>query len=342
MKTLALGLRALGCRFVRPKRPYKLTLSVTQRCNSRCTLCRIWQRDQQAAELSVDEIARFLDRARRFAWVDLTGGEPTLRDDFPALAEVVVRHCPELVLLHFPTNGLDTERVLRQTGEILKARPPRLIVTVSLDGPRLVHDRLRGVTGGFAASVETYRRLSKRSGCEVHFGTTLSAANLGRFEDMVREVEALVPGVGPDDFHVNVAHVSPLHYGNEGARVGDAAQLADEVARVLSLRRRRVNLVSVFDRRYLKGAEAYLRTGRSPAACRALAASCYVASDGTVFPCTLRDVPLGSVRDAEFDVGGLWASPAAEELRREIRAHRCPGCWTPCEAYPSLAAGALL
>src|SRR3989441_9416111 len=101
---LALAGRALETNVRRPSHPYKLTFCVTFWCNYRCQTCNIWKMAPRD-ELRLEEIQRFFQRSGRFLWVDLTGGEVTLRRDFIDVCHAVIDGCPDLLLLHFPTNG---------------------------------------------------------------------------------------------------------------------------------------------------------------------------------------------------------------------------------------------
>ena len=59
--------------FIRLPEPYKLTFSVTYRCNSRCKTCRIWERGAED-ELTCEEIDRIF-RNLNTEWVNLTDSE---------------------------------------------------------------------------------------------------------------------------------------------------------------------------------------------------------------------------------------------------------------------------
>src|SRR5262245_26332296 len=82
--------------------PYKLTFVVTYWCNYRCKTCNIWQKTPKD-ELTLDEITEFFRKSNRFNWIDFTGGEVWLRKDFVGIVEAALRHCRNLVLIHFPT-----------------------------------------------------------------------------------------------------------------------------------------------------------------------------------------------------------------------------------------------
>ena len=70
-------------------------------------------------------------------------------------------------------------------------------------------------------------------------------------------------------------------------------------------------------------------------------ASCFVDSWGNVFPCTIYDRKVGSLRDVDYDLGRIWRAPETVGLQQEIWDYHCPQCWTPCEAYQSILGNVL-
>ena len=68
--------------------------------------------------------------------------------------------------------------------------------------------------------------------------------------------------------------------------------------------------------------------------CRSLTSSVFVAPTGEVHPCTVYARPLGNAW--ETPLPALLSSPEAEEARRAVREDKCPGCWSPCEAYQTI------
>jgi len=119
----ALAKAALRANLGRLDFPFKLTFCLTFWCNYRCTTCNIWKMAPRD-ELSLDEIRRFFARSGRFLWIDLTGGEVTLRKDFIDICHAVIDGCPDLLLLHFPTNGYLTDKVVA-AAKAITTRPGR-------------------------------------------------------------------------------------------------------------------------------------------------------------------------------------------------------------------------
>src|SRR3546814_4731576 len=88
-----------------------------------------------------------------------SGGEVTLRKDFVEVAHAVIDNCPDLLLLHFPTNGYLSDKIVENTRAIMARRPEKLIITVSTDGDEQMNDEFRGIQGGWQRPIETFRRL---------------------------------------------------------------------------------------------------------------------------------------------------------------------------------------
>ncbi len=338
---LALARRAAEANLRRPDFPFKLTFALTFWCNYKCQTCNIWQRKPKD-ELTAEEIDDFFRISNRFSWVDLTGGEVSLRKDFPQICESLIRHNRQLLLLHFPTNGYLTDRIVEQTRQILALRPPKLIITVSMDGDEEMNDLVRGIPGGYRRQMETFRRLRELKGAEVVLGMTLSKLNAHHREAAFAAAQREVPGLEYRDLHVNIVHESDHYLGNTELGLRDYSdetrqRLIHETKIHARLRARLpVHPVDYLERAYLSRVEDYLRTGVTPMRCHALRASCFVDSWGTVFPCTIYDRPLGSLRETGYDLRPIWNAEPTRQVQGEIWEKQCPQCWTPCEAYPSI------
>jgi MoaA/NifB/PqqE/SkfB family radical SAM enzyme len=309
------------------KLPWKATLCLTYLCNLRCGFCRIWER-RPKNELTLEEWTRILTRSPRLLWIDLTGGEPTVRSDFGDILE----SCAAIArpwLLHFPTNGSFPERL---RGLKKRTRRARLVATVSIDGPRAVHDRMRGVEGSFDRCVESIRVL-REEGVTVAAGMTVTAENESTAAELLSDLERLVPGFTERDLHVNLAQVSEHYYGNTREMFREAL----DVPRIgQSLWPPATVLQSWLERRYRRLMPAFLETRRTPIPCRSLQSSVFVSPMGLVHPCITDSRVVGDLRACDYDLSGLLESEEAGRLRNEIASGRCPHCWTPCEAYPTI------
>lgn len=317
--------------------PLKLTLCLTFRCNHRCEMCSIWSREK-GAELSAAAIDRLFASIPRLPWLDLTGGEIVLRRDLAAIADSLHRRLRRLAMVHFPTNGLLGDAALAAARALRRRGGPKVIVTVSIDGPPPLHDEVRGLDGAFDRAVDTLRRLRAEPGVDVYAGLTLQPRNLDAVDATVTALAAAVPGFGPDDLHVNFLHTSPHYFANESAPRCDPDALATALSAFGRRRGAPTDAVRLIEWGYQRLIPAHLRAGASPIPCRAGELSAYVAPDGTVYACTIDPRPIGDLADHGHDLAALWRTAARRRMAAEARAGRCAGCWTPCEAYPTLLA----
>ncbi len=332
-----LSLRVLRANFGRGAYPLKLNLAVTYWCQYRCQTCNIWQKRPQD-ELTTDELLEFVRRNRRFSWVDVTGGEIFLRQDVGELLDAMMLDWKRLVLLHFPTNGYLTGKIVPVAEKLARRRAAQLVVTVSLDGDEALNDEIRGVEGGYRHQMETFRALRRIPGVRTVLGMTLSAANVGRFEKTFRACQRDCPDLGIEDFHLNVMQLSEHYYDNEGladVTPGREATTA-EIARYRQMRGRPRGPASWLEDSYLRGVESFLQDGRTPMRCHALRSSCFIDPWGTLYPCITYSRPLGSLRETGMELEPLWNATETRQVQGEIWDDRCPRCWTACEAYPSI------
>lgn len=323
----------------RPRSPTRVVFDVTRRCNLRCRMCRTWE-IAPGHELTADEVRDVLGRMPGLTWLDLTGGEPFLRADAAELFDAVLDATPALRVLHFPTNGWFTERTVA-VAERVRARRPgvQLIVTVSVDGPPALHDRMRGREGAYARALDTFRALRALPGVDAYVGTTVTRDNFDALDALGARLATDVPGFRPPEWHWNWLQRSAHFFANARADDLDPPPPADLVRAHVRRRGWPRSLVDVMELLFLVNLEFYRRGEPSGVVCQSLRSACFLSPEGDVYPCHVYDRPLGNVRERDF--AELWASPEVAAARRDIERLACGGCFTPCEAYPALAGAPL-
>src|SRR5439155_14138801 len=123
---------------------------------------------------SPEDVGRLLRGAPSIRWLNLTGGEIFLRDDVPAVAEAALAAQPRLAILDFPTTGQRPDVIVPAVERIARLGVPRFFVTVSVEGPPALNDRLRGREGAFERMIATYAALRRTKGVAAYLGLTLS------------------------------------------------------------------------------------------------------------------------------------------------------------------------
>jgi MoaA/NifB/PqqE/SkfB family radical SAM enzyme len=342
-------------RFIEPTGlPLQLVVFVTGRCNCRCGHCFYGREvERAAAGPTLDEFEKLAHSSGPLLWLSLTGGEPYLREDLPEIARLFVAHTG-LRNLTIPTNGLATGKVLESTERILQLHPRlQLVVYLSLDGPREVHDELRKTPGCFDSALETWRGLKelKKGYGRLNLApvTTICGSNselLGEFFDW------LLDELEPDDVVLNMLRG---HVPEEGERLfdlGDYVAFQRKKDRALDEGRlphftlNKLGLLAAKERYQWRLILSILKKRRQVIPCLGGTLSAVISETGHLYPCeTLmgspEDDPLqrehfcrrsavafGSLAEVDWDLGRLWWTKRGEEIRRHVaRGH----CWCTYE-----------
>lgn len=321
----------------RPKTPVRLVLAVTRRCNLRCTYCKTWTLPA-TNELTEQEVAKLMKDLPSLVWLDLTGGEPFMRPDIKSLFDAVLECAPNLAVLHFPTSGWFPERAVDCARLVRQKRPDvELIVTVSVDGPPDLHDKLRGRRGAYERARETWQGLRSVSDVEVRLGTTIGPHNVNAISTMLDCLYGDFPGFEDRLWHVNLAQTSAHFYANEGIeplRASEALAVLRRAMRALAPPR---SLVDVGEIAYLLTALGHLSGRSMELRCHALHSGAFISADAVLYPCHKWNRPVADIRAFGFRMQDIWHSENVVRARSEVLAGLCGGCVTPCELYPTIA-----
>ncbi|MCM8796154.1 MAG: radical SAM protein, partial [Candidatus Omnitrophica bacterium] len=168
--------------------PILSSVMITGRCNSCCVTCGIW-RSQPEGELTTNEWKNVFLQLRNegVLYLNITGGEPLLRDD---LVELVDYANSLGFYISIATNGyLLTEGLsLRLIDAGVK------LFTISLDAIGAVFDRMRGFNGAYKKVNFICRRLSqirKYKKIEILISATLTKETLETILDVVEFAQGL-------------------------------------------------------------------------------------------------------------------------------------------------------
>jgi radical SAM protein with 4Fe4S-binding SPASM domain len=172
--------------------PRLLLFPITNRCNSRCVMCNVWQQ-KETRELSLDQIRDILDDPtfKTIEYVVLSGGEPSLREDIGSIAKLFVEKCPRLRLIDVPINGLVPELATKAcyaVNEACKKSNVKFAFSISLDGLGDIHGRVRGVPNAFEKTVktiETMRELKNKFDFRLHVHCVVTNANVHGLSELI-------------------------------------------------------------------------------------------------------------------------------------------------------------
>ncbi len=160
--------------------PICLTWELTYGCNLSCVHCLSSSGVRDPRELSGDQARAFLDElvAMRVFYVNIGGGEPTLRPDFVELVEYAVSR---RVGVKFSTNGTTmTQARARRYAEM-----DYLDIQISLDGASASsNDPVRG-EGTFDAALRAMGRLAAAGFGAFKVSVVVTRLNAGELGEML-------------------------------------------------------------------------------------------------------------------------------------------------------------
>jgi mycofactocin radical SAM maturase len=311
---LALGLDAPIC----------LTWEVTYGCNLACTHCLSSSGRRDPRELSTAEAMSFIDELAdmRVFYVNVGGGEPTLRPDFTDLVEHAISR---RIGVKFSTNGttMGAERARRF------AAMDYLDIQISLDGASpATNDPVRG-DGSYAAAVGAMRALAEAGFGPFKVSVVVTRHNANELDQLL----ALADGFGAQ---LRVTRLRP-----SGRGATSWHELRPTASQLASVHRFLVEHPDV-----LTGDSFFHLSplGEEPLAglnlCGAGRVVCLVDPVGDVYACPFvmhPDFKAGSIRAG----GGFQDVWRTSELFRQLREPSDGGACNACGSYGTCRGGCM-
>ncbi|MQA10884.1 MAG: mycofactocin radical SAM maturase [Pseudonocardiaceae bacterium] len=304
--------------------PICLTWEWTYACNLACEHCLSSSGRRDPDELSTEEIKRVIDELERMQvfYVNVGGGEPTVRSDFWELLDYAVAHH---VGIKFSTNGV----------KITPDRAKRLAATdyvdvqISLDGAtREVNDAVRG-PGSFDMAMRALRNLADAGMRDFKISVVMTRQNV----DQLDEFQRIADGFGAQ------LRITRLRPSGRGADVWDELHPTGEQQRQL------YEWLLANGDRVLTGDSFFhlnaLGSETLPGLnlCGAGRVVCLIDPVGDVYACpfAIHDVfKAGNVRPAGFQT--VWRD---SELFKDLRRPQTGGACDSCAAYDSCQGGCM-
>jgi len=178
-----------------------LSLRITHRCNQRCAICGQWGKSGYNAtedtpkvtgEVPLEVYKRVVDEvAPKKVHVYVTGGEPFLYEPLVPLISYIKQ---KGLTVQIVTNGVGLEK---NASTIVENGWDMLCV--SLDGPKEIHDKCRGVQGAFDTAtkgilkVQKLKEEKRKTKPAFFIITTISKNNESVLIETVKEAEKLNP-----------------------------------------------------------------------------------------------------------------------------------------------------
>ncbi len=305
----------------------EIAIELTVYCNLSCVMCSVWQGREHG--VSYEVAMQTMADARSLGAATLTpcGAETFMRRDAVSLLEQA--DAMGFTAINIVTNGL----LLTASKLDRLAKLPSVHLNLSLDGPRVVHDSLRG-SNSYDRLLRVLGEIRRR---EIPFALstvimrqTLDtvesvldlASSLGVAEVSLQPYQPEIGGPGAD--HCSFCF-TPDEEGMLQERLAEITQYADALG------------IDVFTEHILTFAPGYLARGIRPipnGGCFVPSRFLLVDFRGDVYPCFfMRNRPIGNV--TRSSVRDLWHGEVQRSLNVLALTERCPGCLAACSDIPA-------
>lgn len=292
---------------------------VTYRCNAKCHMCNTWQFPSAPAEEISPQIVEKLPGGLKF--INITGGEPFLREDLADIVAVASKKAKRLVI---SSNGYYTDRMVA-----LASKFPSIGVRISIEGLPAANDQLRGLKDGFDHGIRSLLELKSVGLKDIGFGMTVSDVNA---KDMI-ELYRLADSMGLE-FATASTHNSYYFHKDDNC-FKDPEMVAREFERISCELLKSTKVKNWFRAYFNHGMANYVRGGKRLLPCEVGTDMFFVDPYGKVMPCNGMDceMPMGDLSKQSFDE--IWSSGQAQKVRDAVK-HCEKNCWMIGSVAPAM------
>lgn len=307
-------------KFDQKKMPTDVSLILTYRCQMRCKMCDIWENPTRKNE----EIkAEDLEKLPNFKFVNITGGEPFIRNDLEEIVEVMYKKADRIVI---STSGWHTDRIVK-----LAKKFPNIGIRVSIEGLPIMNDQLRGREGGFDRGIRTLLKLKEMGVKDIGFGQTVSNKNSHDLIPLYELSKSMGMEFATASFHNSFYfHKGDNFITNKDEVIENFHELIERLLKEKSPK-------SWFRAFFNLGLINYIRGEKRMLPCQAGTSNFFIEPNGDVYPCNGLEErywkeSMGNIHECEtFEQ--LWFSEQAEKVRNQVKT--CPkNCWMVGTAAP--------
>jgi mycofactocin radical SAM maturase len=304
--------------------PICLTWELTYACNLSCVHCLSSSGRRDPRELTTAECLTVIDELQRMQvfYVNIGGGEPTVRPDFWAILDSATGHD---VGVKFSTNGVKiTPEIARRL-----AGHDYVDVQISLDGATAeVNDAVRG-RGSFDVALRAMRNLAGAGFAGFKISVVMTRHNAGQLD----EFKAIADGFGAQ---LRITRLRPS---------GRGADVWDELHPTAAQQRELYDWLSAHGANVLTGDSFFHLNGYGSALpglnlCGAGRVVCLIDPVGDVYACPFAIHPsflAGNVRGP----GGFAAVWRHSELFGDLRRPQSGGACESCSAFGTCRGGCM-
>jgi len=282
-------------------------LAVTYRCNSRCIMCNTWQfPSDRSREIRPVDLQSFPPVNR----LNITGGEPFLREDLGEILDVVRKKAKRVVI---STNGFATKKILEVMKDYVDVG-----IRISFDGIGDTHDRVRGVAKAHRRALDSLKGLKKLGIRDLGIAVTISDQN-------AHDLVPLFKLACEHDVELATAILHNAYYFHkQDNAIDDKPRVEAEIRNLMREYLKSFHPKDWFRAYFTKGIVEHMHGGRRELKCTMASDSFFIDPFGDIRPCNVMNYSFGNIKEKTFPE--IWNSPEAAKARQRVS--RCDrNCW---------------
>ena len=302
------------------KTPTDASIILTYRCPMQCKMCNIWK---NPTDIKNEIRAEELECLPKLKFINLTGGEPFVREDLEDIVRVCYTKSPRIVI---STSGWYEDRVIA-----LAKKFPNIGIRISIEGLSQKNDELRGREGGFDKGLRTLLRLKEMGLKDIGFGCTVSNNNSSDMLSLYQLSKSLGMEFATAAFH------NSYYFHKDDNVITNKDEVCNNFKTLIEWQLKENHPKSWFRAYFNMGLINYIEGNRRMLPCEAGTVNFFIDPIGDVYPCNgMEDKywkgSMGNIRENK-DFMTLWNSEKAEAVRANVR--KCPkNCWMVGTASP--------
>ena len=170
------------------------------RCNMLCGFCIHAAMDARKTPImSAEKWGLIFKQARSLLHLTITGGEPFIRKDFVEIVDNIIESSG-VPRVSINSNGFYKERIENFIPQLIdKHKNTEFTLSISLDGPEEIHDKVRAFKGAYKKALETIdvmKNHREKPNFFLKLASVLTKDNKKYMEDFLNQTSSW-----PIDFH---------------------------------------------------------------------------------------------------------------------------------------------
>jgi radical SAM protein with 4Fe4S-binding SPASM domain len=283
-------------------------------------MCNIWANPTEKEKEITPEEIKLLPNVK---FINLTGGEPFVRDDLDKIVDVCFSKSPRVVI---STSCWNEEQIIN-----LAEKFPQIGIRISVEGLSLKNDELRGRPGGFDKGLRTLLTLKEMGLKDVGFGCTVSNNNSADMLSLYQLSKSLGLEFATAAFH------NSYYFHKDNNVITNKEEVCGNFEKLINMQLRENHPKSWFRAFFNMGLINYIEGNRRILPCEAGLVNFFVDPYGDIYPCNGLEEKywmesMGNIRKIP-DFQTIWTGEKAQRVREMVQ--KCPkNCWMVGTASP--------